>query len=425
LVGPSVDDQKNRAVTETLSHQYLDGQLFEVSNALHALKLPEHRYDKLCPNALFSSFNTSVGSAVSAPCDLSPSLASIHAIIADAAEKAHDADYTAKVTHRTLRWKPYKRVERDWFALTKQAVSATDDLWEFPVSLDDLHAGRSKKAALDLITAYQAALMKIVSAARYAVFYERISNQTGSSVRDRDIWTFGVIKGTTKGNYDAYARNDIESQGLALGDALRSLKLPEYRYRQACPSFSLLVSVPVRPKSASPCALSGQFDTIRRTFAELNGTARDIGGTASRLHATSRWRPYKHIENEWFRFSDLADTMLNDVSDIPVAVDGSPDGVKKAAALDLASAYQSAVGHLFNYSRSALYFERTQNLISWDQARGYIHFGIYRMTVPALRNSIAQADFDGNAQEAGKATRMVRLPEYRYERLCGASLASN
>jgi hypothetical protein len=413
-ISPGTEREKTRTLAEVLGRKLLDQQILEIDVALQSLRLPEYRYGRLCPNAASLSAAYSVAPPVNAPCDLVQPLADAHAAVEYIADKVHDAAYVAKRLHHTSRWRPYKHVETSWSDSIRRAKPTLDALSDIAIKLEALQNNAAKRNAVGLVATYQSAILQIVDYEHNVLYYERITNGTGNgSLRRGDI-NFGVTYEPTKSSWDNYARNAMELSPLAVDDALRSLKLSEYRYHTACRPF---VSAQ-RATISNPCTLAAHFFDIHKSIVQLGNETRDMGNTALRLRQTSRWLPYKRIENEWLDITGRSNTLLNTLSDFPVELDQASDGEKKDAALQLTAAYQNALGGFIDYARSALYFENTENKMAFGFQSQFLRFGLFGGAVATNRDNIAHANFDANTPKANEALRLIRLPEHHYARLC-------
>jgi hypothetical protein len=110
-----------------------------------------------------------------------------------------------------------------------------------------------------------------------------------------------------------------------------------------------------------------------------------------------------------------------------VELDASPDGAKKDAALDLSGAYEKAVRELADYTRLALYLERTENSVSMNYmttgSSNFLNFGVTRQASKAASRNIARNQFEDRAFEKEDALLTLRLPERRYGALCGIAFS--
>jgi hypothetical protein len=427
-ISPGYEQEKTRMFGEVLGRQYLDQQVLEVNYAFSSLKLPEYRYAKACNNYQISEVKNSLKS-VDGACDVADALHESHdtlgAIIADASE----AEFVSKRLRRTSRWTPYKRVEAAWQRIIPRANSLIGTLSDIPIALDGLRNDAAKNAALDVVQTYQNAVLEIVDAAHFALFYERVSNGTGVASQDRGTITFGTAQQATKSSWDNYTRNAFEKETLTIGQAKRSLKLPEHRYHRVCNAFSLASSSSpptTYPHALNPCSLGSFFSKIHAGVMQIHNEASDMGNTSARLYKTSLRHPYTFIENSWLDITSRSNEILDQLSSIPVALDQTSEGNQKKAAIHLTSSYQKAIENLVDYSRAALYNERTENSISmlFGNDRGALSFGVHRAGVKMNRDNIARAEFDKNFLKLNGSIRSTKIPEYLFEKMCGVYIAT-
>jgi hypothetical protein len=175
-----------------------------------------------------------------------------------------------------------------------------------------------------------------------------------------------------------------------------------------------------------PCMLAHPLLQWRERVLYIGRQAHDAGHAARILNHTTRWIPYKQVEGKWMKISRSADPILDELSEVPLELYYAPDDREKEAALDLAYAYQSAIEQIIDFTHSALYYERADNLLSspWrNSANGILHlgrfaFGVSNDLTRTNWDNIARNQFDGKFLEVNNALLATKLPEHRYGKLC-------
>jgi hypothetical protein len=307
----------------------------EIDDALRTLKIAEYRYGTRCGIGFVRV------SVVSDPCALTKKLLNLHLDIVKLANQARDAGSTAEHLHKTSIFRPYRSIERTWYDVSAKSNARIHELSNLFISLIDAPNTDAREVTMNTIVAYQNSLEHIVHYANYALYYERAEN--AASYNDvPETLTFGVTKQNNKAVMERSGSLLFDGVHSEIGNALRSLKLPESLYAGAC-------AAPMHPKSlmqaSNPCSMGERFIQIRSAISTLRNRARDAGETAKSLHHTSRSRPYKRIERAWSDVKTRGDALLDTLSEIPPALHTSANNDRRQAGMDVVTAYQSAVEH--------------------------------------------------------------------------------
>jgi hypothetical protein len=426
-----VTNQNNKAVVERAGSLLFDGAATEIGDAVRALKLPESSYASACDAHVLMKNDISVYN----PCELTERFVEVRTLINDLKNEAKDAGSTAKGLHHTSRSVPYKRVEKEWIDVKKRADSLLDTLSDIPPIIRSDTNDMRKQAAMDVINAYQDSVEQIVDYTHLAVDYERAENSVSNRLPPLNFsMNFGVEKSFTRASSNNASRNVLEGRLSQIGDAVRSLKIPEYNYDKFCgaslASHGIVVlasSKTMLPGVNNPCAFSESFQSLHGTIFLMAQDADNAANTAVRIRNTPIGRPYKRIENNWNDLSSRVEPALDRLSNFPISLDAFPDGAKKDAALDLTGAYENAISQLADYGRSVLFFERTENTFSMKETdnAGHIslNFGVPMIGSKMSTRNAARNQLEGKAFEEKDALLSLRLPERRYGVLCHVSFS--
>lgn len=176
---------------------------------------------------------------------------------------------------------------------------------------------------------------------------------------------------------------------------------------------------------SNPCLLAQPLLEWRAQTFKMGKLASDAGNTALRLRSTRRSRPYKYIEKTWFEISRNIDPTLDALTDVPLQLYQAPDTRQKESAIDLASAYQTALQQILDYTHSALYYERMENSlgVQWLRSNTALHLGSVSTGVAndvskSAADTISRNQFDGKFLEVYNALLATKLPEHRYAKYC-------
>lgn len=444
--------QPLRNYWDTITRHHLDERFTEVGDALRSLEIPEHLYVRSCAPA------TPMTNAATQndPCPVS-AIAALHATVTRMGEEAQDAGRTSRDLHATTLSRPYRRVERDWTAMSEKAEPTLDKLANLALRLNDAPDSDKKVATLTLVAAYQNAVEQYIDYAHYATYYERAENEAftntygfmlgrsgtapggfapdggvlgmpfaplGSIEPDtRAKLGFGLMQDSVKSNQQSTAMNLFEAKYTEADDALRSLKLPEYRFSQACGTPAPVLSI---APLADPCSANGTILGLRAGIVRLGDEVRDMDASARRLHRTSRSRPYKYIEREWIDVKTRSSPLLDTLSDLLAALDAAPDDAKKQAAADLTHAYQTSLKEFIDSGHLAVYYERAENSLSqsfYHMSLNKLNFGV-NQAAPRNGGDITARDYlESKVLQPNAAFRSLKLPEYRYAKLCKIALS--
>jgi hypothetical protein len=210
--------------------------------------------------------------------------------------------------------------------------------------------------------------------------------------------------------------------GAALGIAAYVFQAtPSSADQLAGSLFQTSMATPV----ASACSLNDRFRDMHETIVKLAEESGDAGDRALALHHRSTSRSYKRIEDEWSDVGNLAEPALDELTYIPVNLDKISDhDIRKAAALNLAAAYEGAVHQLVDYAHFAVYFERSENAVSMNSyaLSETFNFGVSRAHTKASSDTYTRSQFDAKRTGVRDALRTVVYPEYRYAKFCGSTL---
>lgn len=352
-------------------------------------------------------------------CALNGTFVGLHQKLVALGERAREDGEFSKRIRRTARRYPYKHIEAEWIVLRDDAESALDDVTRLPIDLERLPDGDAKQAALGLAAAYQKGFEDILDYGRAIVFYERAENNS-SVIFAKQVASFNVSLQRSKGRsfVDAGARHYLDWRSAEIGDAFRSLKLPEYRYDERCNALM------IRPVATifDPCALERRFSAVRATIGKLDAEAIDAAEGAKRLHHTSLWRPYKRTEQDWFDVLARTDPALERLSDMSLALENARDSEKKKAALDLDGAYQGSLRHILNYAHWAVYDERAENLTSANLRPDVPTFGALRDSTKSSQSIAVRQFLDARLTEPVNAVLSLKIPESHFAQACGGKL---
>jgi hypothetical protein len=365
------------------------------------------------PQVSFSSINAPA-------CGLSDAFLWLHQTTQNLGQQARESGGTALRLRRTTRWYPYKQIEHTWPQVREDAEHALETVEHLPTELDQMPDDSAKSTALDLSDAYQRALDNIVDYEHAVLFYERAENNSSMIFAKQAVaFNFSLQRSKGRSFVDDAAHQFLDWRFTEINDSFRSLKLPEYRYGKLCNTLTSRPAVTV----GNACELRGRLAELHSTIAELNSEALDAANTAKRLHHTSRWRPYKHVEHDWYDVQARTQPALERLSDFSLALDDLPNTEKKQDAQALTSAYQSSLLNILNYVHWAVYDERIENLVSMNLTPNVPTFGAIKDPTKASQAIFGRQMLDARLIEPGNAALLVKVPELRFRKACGASIA--
>jgi hypothetical protein len=186
----------------------------------------------------------------------------------------------------------------------------------------------------------------------------------------------------------------------------------------ARPQFSLSGS----GVDTSACGLKNTFLDLHQHINDIAEDARDAGAQALHLKRTARRHPYRHIESAWTRVRGNAEAALEMVGRLPLLLDTVDEDEAKSAALDLAAADQKALENIIDYGHAVVFYERTENnasIIFAKQVTAFT-FGMGRSKGRSFVDSAAHQFLDWRYTEIADSKRSLKIPEYRYGKLCYA-----
>jgi hypothetical protein len=407
----SLPRSKGRSYVDDGARHFLDWRSTEIGDVFRSLKLPEYRYGKRC-----DALPASPVAAIADPCALEHRFAAVRATIMKLDAEAIDAAETAKRLHHTSLWRPYKRVEKDWFDVLAHTDPALETLSDVPVALDDASDSGKKRAALDLDAAYQGSLRHILNYAHWAVYDERAENLASVNLSP-NVPAFGALRDSTKSSQSIAVRQFLEARLTEPGNAALSIQIPESRFGRLCGGRFIRVAV----KAADPCKSAGRFTMLRSHIATIGKETGDTGQAALRIAHVSRWVPYKRIERRWSVIIRSSEPAMKELADLSVALDAVPDSEKKRAAIALLFAYQAALEHFIDYGNDAVAYERSESALSMNFSPGYFNYGVTIISTTMNRDSLMRRYLDAKYTENDDAFRSLRLPEHHYLGLCKTS----
>jgi hypothetical protein len=166
----------------------------------------------------------------------------------------------------------------------------------------------------------------------------------------------------------------------------------------------LFIALSTSQAADDACRLTGHFMRIRAIVERLDQEVGDTDDIVHRLRHTTRWRPYKRIENQWTDIRKQGSIGLDLLSNIPPTLDFTPQSNKKDAVLELTEAYENDIEHLIDYAHTVAYYERTQTSLStYMWRRQYLSFGVESDPNRARTDDIARYQLDETANEATSA----------------------
>jgi hypothetical protein len=173
----------------------------------------------------------------------------------------------------------------------------------------------------------------------------------------------------------------------------------------------------------NPCALNSDFLNLHDTLIDLGQTAIDVGDEAHHLHHTSLSGPYRKIEDLSSEITTRAWPQLVRLTNMQVAIDSAPESSKlesnkKQAALNLINAYQIALMQITDYTHAAVYYEHSENALSFNYRNAYLDYGVTRLAPQMVGDNVALFSFDTQFTEAKDALRLLDFPEHRYSLFC-------
>jgi len=205
----------------------------------------------------------------------------IHAVILDMAKKAHDAGQSSMRLHRTSRWVGYKHIEskprrRGHSKTTLRTIA------DLSFTLDSLPDEESKINAETLSATYENAVNQILDYAHVSLDYERMENFFTGHFRTRMFLTYSVNGAQPLRNYwDNITRHHLDERYTEVGDALRSLEIPEHLYARSCAPATIAATID------DPCEVSA-LSALHATVVHMGKTAQDAGRISRDLHTTNR-----------------------------------------------------------------------------------------------------------------------------------------
>lgn len=406
---------KVRTFGDMTARQLLDGKVNQIQNALDSLKIPEYTYGTFCRAAIGL---TPVVTEIADPCALTAEFLDTHATLRRFGEEAIRYGDTLPHLRNEMRSRPFVQTERMWYGISDPSNQMLDRLSNLPLSLMQTPDDTKKQATLDLITAYQGALERIVDYAHFVVYEQRVENQQYTSANIVMLtMSFRILSGTTntKVNQRNLGRSLAFNQINEARDALRLLDLPEYRYAKACHApLGPPTPIPV----SNPCLLSDNLMRIHDHIALLGERSQDAGNIARRMKASSLRRPYQLIDRAWRGVWTQSQPVLDTLSQLPIALEDTPDSFEKEAALDLAADYQNAVTRIVDFAHVAEFYRDTHNAVSWNFRPGLLGFGTHAEGTRSGMDNNASNQLEQRFTEVNDAFRSLKLPEYRYGKLC-------
>jgi hypothetical protein len=181
------------------------------------------------------------------------------------------------------------------------------------------------------------------------------------------------------------------------------------------------------PEHPVPSAVSNICTDLEPTLAEVR-TAIDITGkqafaagqNAKGLGYFSPSKHFRSIEDNDIVVNKVIEPSLNEVTDIPIAVDSQPDGPTKAAALELATAYEGSLRTIKRYSHASLVFERAAHGRKKEQMASFAGGGAQDLNRNNREMSAdeARSILDDQSSGVGDAARQLKLPEYHWHKAC-------
>lgn len=184
------------------------------------------------------------------------------------------------------------------------------------------------------------------------------------------------------------------------------------------------------PQHLAPKSVSDACAQLGGTFAELR-TAIDItgaqsaaaGGNAGGLGYWSPNKQFRSVEDNFIVVNKMLEPSLDEVTDLPIALDQTPVSAAKTAALGLADAYEKSLRQIKQYALAAVVFERAAH----GRRKAQIEtLGLYNGNYSQNRNrndremsaDQARAILDGESSDVKDASRQLKLPEYRWQHAC-------
>jgi len=359
--------------------------------------------------------------AVSDPCDLTSVFSDLNTTITHLTTTAFETGREASALHHTQKSRPYSAIERNWEQILSIANPALDTLSSLPVALEASPSGAKRKAAAALIAADQKTIEHLVDFGHYAVNFERAENWQSQNFQPGTLG-LGVSALLTVAAANNTIHRRFDANSLEAHEAIAALQLPQQRYAATCRVTSLASGAAAAPRITDPCELNEPLSAVRETLRQMGEEASEAGARAARLNATSRWRPYKHIEAAWSDIRLETQSIDETLSTLSVAVDPLPDTPKKLAAQNLIETDSTAVRRIFAYTQAAAGFERTQNNSSMNQKREWLSFGVSNTAAKTANDNIARQELNHVFGEPESVSYSLRLPEYHYAKLCSTSL---
>jgi len=208
--------------------QFLEARFTEPGNAVLSITVPESRFSRACGGR-------AIRAAVKAadPCGSTRRFTLLRAHIETIGKETGETGQAALRIAHVSRWVPYKRVEREWSAITRSSEPAMRELADLSAALDAARDSEKKRAALALLFAYQAALEHFVDYGNDAVAFERAENALSMNFVP-GYFNYGVSTISTPMNRDALMRRYLDAKDTENDDAFRSLRLPEHHYLGLC-----------------------------------------------------------------------------------------------------------------------------------------------------------------------------------------------
>ncbi len=214
---------------------------------------------------------------------------------------------------------------------------------------------------------------------------------------------------------------NIPRFSLCLALAVLSIT-PALAHRAASPLAppSAPSAAPTEADIANPCELSSRFIALHTEIIRLDHEAVDTGNEALRLNHTSMSRPYRDIERKWADVAHRSWPIVQKLYDIPLDLDDLPGTPQKRVALELNTAYQTSLKQVMDYTRSAVYYEHAENMVStYVPAFLPTTFAFGINSLPQILSATqARTFFEWKTTEPVDAIGTLNFPEYLYAKTC-------
>lgn len=185
------------------------------------------------------------------------------------------------------------------------------------------------------------------------------------------------------------------------------------------------------PQHPTPKTVGNACADLAPTFAELRhaidttgAQAAAAGQNAVGLGYWSGNNQFRSVEDNYIVVNKVLEPSLDEVTDIPIALDRTTAGAAKSAALELADAYEKSLRHIKLYAHAAVVFERAAHGRRKAQSQS---FGLYsgsnnrNVNDRELSADQARAILDEQSSDVRDASRALKLPEYRWHKACDDS----